>query len=159
MSLVVVDPVAVEVCEGVEDLAPGGDPGGDVVTGPLFLDHDEIEDFHGRLFGGEVPASASGLTESAVQRLDHVRGVNQLTNLDVECEEGCELFPRRLPEPDHRGVFGLPPVGELVEAQLRGLDRRCRVDGPQTRGDVLPVPAVGVAQTVAHQMHLIPISE
>jgi hypothetical protein len=56
MNLVVVDPVAVELGQGVEDLAPGGDPGGDVVAGSLFLDHDEVEDFQ----RGLSPALSDG---------------------------------------------------------------------------------------------------
>src|SRR5689334_18645235 len=120
MNLVVVDPVAVEFGEGVEGLSPGRDSGGEVVAGPAFLFHDEVEDFHSGLFGGEVSASAGGLTEPAVQRLDHVGGVDQLTDLRVERQERGELLPAGRPQLDDRRVFDAPAFGELLETGRGG---------------------------------------
>ncbi|WP_435825642.1 hypothetical protein [Micromonospora zamorensis] len=79
-----VDPITVLLGEGVEDLSPGGDSGGDVLAGSSFFGDDEVGELHRGFLSGEAISPAGGLPESAVQRLDHFGGIDQLADLHFE---------------------------------------------------------------------------
>ena len=117
----------------------------------------EVEDLQGRLLGREVAAPADGLAEPGVERLNPVRCVDQLSNLNRQVQER-RAWPGPLPHPHNRRVFVPPHMGEGCERRLRCGHRRCGVDGPELGGDLPPVRFVGVAQAVADQVELMPTS-
>ena len=145
MGLVVVDSIREEDRERVEGLAPSVDAGDDVVAGASLLFYNEVKDFECCLFCGEVSAASGGLPEPAVEAFDHVGGVHDSSNLDIEVEEWAEAFLGLPPHADHGWIFCGPTLRELREAFLGLGPGRRGVDGAKARGDVLPILARAVA--------------
>jgi hypothetical protein len=98
---------------------------------------------------GPTKSSSPTGNQNGPPPLDNViRGVNGCADLRVEAEEGHELGPGPLPQPDDGRVLVLPSGGELHEPlQGHRLGRR-RVDDLEILGDRRPVPAGGVTETV-----------
>lgn len=106
----------------------------------------------GRGFVGEVPAGPDGLADTGVDGLDRVRRADHLADLDVEGEEGNELGPGVLPEPDDRRVLLAPSFLEPAESLGCGGLVRGRVDRLQRLGDLVPVLAGRVPEAVPQQV-------
>ena len=80
-----------------------------------------------RVVVGEVTTVLDDLAELVVQRLDRVRGVDDLPEIGSELQERDEPFPRGHPGRDRRGLAPADlGVGEGGELGLGGLDGRCR---------------------------------
>ena len=116
--------------------------------------HDgQVDALEGGLVGGEVSPGPDGLADPRVDALDRVGGADDLADLHVEPEEGHELRPGRLPEPDDRRILPAPGAGELHEPLQRGLLGRRGVDGPERLRDLLPVLPRRVAKAVPQQVN------
>lgn len=76
-----------------------------------------------------MSSSTHGLSEAAVERLERVRGVDELSELGWEVEERDELLPRPFPQPNDCWIALAPLVGELQERGLGGIHARGGVNG------------------------------
>ena len=94
-----------------------------------------------------------GATEASVERLDRMRRVDDLAELERKLVKRNELVPDGSPRLNHCRTHLLPIVCELGEARLSSFDCRGGVDLAHRGGDPLPVLARGIAEAVSDHAH------
>ncbi len=94
--------------QSVQDLFPTVDLAGQVLPILLPGNRHEIEHFHRCLLGREMASMPDCQPKPGVERLNRIRRVHDLSELDRELEERNELVPR-----------GLEHVPGLVEVVRR----------------------------------------
>jgi hypothetical protein len=89
---------------------------------------------------------------AGVEGLDGICAAQDLADLDVVVQEGNELLPGVLPQPDDRRIPGAPGLGELVERSPRRRRVDGGADGPQVAFEGVPVTPGGEPEGVADQV-------
>jgi hypothetical protein len=106
----------------------------------------------------EVAAGLDRAPVAGVEGLDGVGGADDLADLDVVVQEGDELAPGVLPEPDDGAVPLSPPVRQLVERCPGRLGAHRRVDGPGIAAQGVPVALGGQVEGIADEVNVMPTS-
>src|SRR6266516_6118904 len=101
--------------EGVEGGLPAVGPAPPAGPGGVQADDGQIQVLEGGLLVGEVAAGLDRAAEAGVEAFDGVGGGDDGADLGVEVEEGDELGPGVLPQPDDGRVAGLPGGGERCQ--------------------------------------------
>src|SRR3954447_9083546 len=114
----------------------------------------EVEQLDEGFVGREVTAGFGDLAELVVDALDHVRGVDDLADLQGKGEERDHLLPGGEPLPADRWILlSDVAVAPGVERVAGGLLGGCLIDQLQLGGDLLPVLPVDPAMAGPDQMH------
>ena len=144
--------------EGVQRCLPAVGPAPAATAGGVQADDGQVQVLERGLLVGEVPTGLDRAAEAGIQRLDGVGGGDDGADLGVEGQEGDELGPGVLPQPDDGWVAGLPGRGEARQRLQRGRLGGGGIDRPQILGDGGPVLSAGVAEAVAQQVDVMPTS-
>jgi hypothetical protein len=89
---------------------------------------------------------------AGVEGLDGIGAAQDAADLDVVVQEGDELLPGVMPEPDDRRIPLAPPFGQLVQRGPGRVSVDGGIDGPQVAFEGVPVPPGDEPEGVADQV-------